>query len=165
MNNGVKITIVVLLAAAAAGMFALRGVKRSEDAAAARPPVAAAPATAPTPPTAETQPAATPPAPAQAPRTAAPRAVPRLIEFGSNRCMACQQMAVVLDALRASQGEKLRVDFFDVMENPELGEPYQISLIPTQILFDAAGKELYRHTGFFSHDDILAKYRALGVKL
>jgi thioredoxin 1 len=86
-------------------------------------------------------------------------------EFGSNRCLACQQMAVVLDALRASQGEKLQVEFLDVMENPELGEPYKIALIPTQILFNPAGKEIFRHTGFFSHDDILAKFRELGVKL
>jgi len=46
-----------------------------------------------------------------------------------------------------------------------MGERYKISLIPTQILYDDAGKELYRHQGFFSHDDILAKFRALGVKL
>jgi thioredoxin 1 len=79
--------------------------------------------------------------------------------------MACLEMAKVLDALRASQGARLTVEFIDVMEQPELGEPYRISLIPTQILFDAAGRELFRHTGYFSHDDILAKFRALGVKL
>jgi len=121
-------------------------------------------------------PAVSPGAPvnAPAPKAAAPVAQvaqvaqlarPRLLEFGSNRCLACQQMAVVLDSLRASQGERLHVEFLDVMENPELGEPYKITLIPTQILFDAAGKEIYRHTGFFSHDDILAKFRDLGVKL
>ena len=29
----------------------------------------------------------------------------------------------------------------------------------------AAGKEIFRHQGFFSHDDILAKFRDLGVRL
>jgi len=81
------------------------------------------------------------------------------------RCQACLEMAKVLDALRASQGPKLQVDFIDVFDQPEAAERYQIQLIPTQILFDAAGKEIFRHQGYFSHDDILAKYRELGVKL
>jgi thioredoxin 1 len=154
MKNAPKIAIVILLALAVAATFALRARKRAAD----------SPATAP----AATQVAAAlqQPAPAPAPPVAAAAlGTPRLLELGSNRCMACQQMAVVLDALRASQGAKLRVDFIDVMENPELGEPYKISLIPTQILYDAAGKEIFRHVGFFSHEDILAKFRALKVKL
>lgn len=170
MKNGWKIAIVLLLGAAVAATFALRESKRVADAAApssqtaAREPLVpvarqeAVPAPAPSP-----APASLAAAPARP--AAVPAAAPRLLELGSNRCQACQQMAVVLDALRASQGAKLRVDFIDVMENPELGDPYKISLIPTQILFDAAGKEIFRHIGFFSHDEILAKFRELGVKL
>ena len=81
------------------------------------------------------------------------------------RCQACLEMAKVLDALRASQGARLQVDFVDVFEQPQAHESYKVSLIPTQILYDAAGKEIFRHTGYFSHDDIIAKFRALGVKL
>ena len=74
-------------------------------------------------------------------------------------------MAKVLDALRASQGAKLKVDFVDVFEQPEAGDRYKISLIPTQIFYDTAGREIFRHTGYFSHNDILAKFRELGVKI
>ena len=81
------------------------------------------------------------------------------------RCQACLEMAKVLDALRASQGTKLQVDFIDVFEEPAAADRYKIKLIPTQVLFDTAGKEIFRHQGFFSHDDILAKFRELGVKL
>jgi thioredoxin 1 len=158
MKNGAKIAIVMVLAVAVAATFALRGRKQAEDAELSAQAVPPAPLAAPRP-----APPGAMVAPGQKAHVAA--AIPRLLELGSNRCMACQQMAVVLDALRASQGAKLRVEFIDVMENPELGEPYQITLIPTQVLFDASGKELYRHIGFFSHDDILAKFRALGVKL
>jgi hypothetical protein len=31
--------------------------------------------------------------------------------------------------------------------------------------YDAAGKELFRHEGFFGREDILAKWRDLGVEL
>jgi thioredoxin 1 len=38
-------------------------------------------------------------------------------------------------------------------------------VIPTQIFYDAAGRELFRHEGFFGKDDILAKWKELGVSL
>jgi thioredoxin 1 len=87
------------------------------------------------------------------------------VELGSVRCQACQQMMKVLDALRASQGERLQVDFVDVFEDPAAGDLFGLKMIPTQILYNAAGNEIYRHIGFFSHDEILAKFRAAGVKL
>ena len=40
-----------------------------------------------------------------------------------------------------------------------------MKFIPTQIFLDASGKELFRHVGFFSKDDILAKWKELGVDL
>jgi len=40
---------------------------------------------------------------------------------------------------------------------------YRIDIIPTQIFYDASGKELFRHEGFFSKDDILAKWKEMGV--
>jgi thioredoxin 1 len=176
MKNGAKIAIVILLALAVAATFALRRGKRAEYAAVPAQTTAVAPADQ----GAAVQPAApgTAPVPAplganapvdtagsSAPRGAATAARPRLIELGSMRCQACLEMAKVLDALRASQGERLRVDFIDVFEQPDAPERYKISLIPTQILYDGGGKEIFRHTGYFSHDDILAKFGELGVKL
>ncbi|MHB8835286.1 MAG: thioredoxin family protein [Candidatus Methylomirabilia bacterium] len=163
MKNGAKIAIVVILALAVAATFALRGGKRAgyvvtpEKPAVVSPPVqvAAVPA----------EPVPAKPASAPAPRVVAASAKPRLLEIGSSRCMSCIEMAKVLDALRTSQGAKLQVDFVDVFEQPEAGDRYKISLIPTQILYDTAGKEIFRHTGYFSHDDILAKFRELGVKI
>jgi thioredoxin 1 len=148
MKSVWKIAVVVALAAAVGATFALRGAKRAEYS-----PVTPAATVAPS----------SSPAPSPAPSAAA--AKPRLLELGSMRCQACLEMAKVLDALRASRGDRLQVDFIDVFEQPEAPGTYGISVIPTQILFDSAGKEIYRHTGFFSHDDILAKFRALGVNL
>jgi len=174
MKNGVKVAIVVLLAVAVAATFALRGGKRAEYVAvpeqpAVTTPTAQGPATqAPAPAPAAV--AIAEPAPAKSAEIPAPRAVaaavkPRLLELGSMRCQSCLEMAKVLTALRASQGAKLQVDFIDVFEQPEAAERHKISLIPTQILFDASGKEIFRHTGYFAHDDILAKFRDLGVKI
>ena len=165
MKNAGKLAIVALLAVAVAATFALRGAKRAEYVApvpGGGPPAAQEPQPA----AAVSTPAATAaPTPAAAPPVPAPRARPRLVELGSMRCQACLEMAKVLDALRASQGERLQVDFIDVFEDPAAGDRYGLKMIPTQILYDASGKEVFRHIGYFSHDDILAKYRELGVRL
>ena len=45
-----------------------------------------------------------------------------------------------------------------------LDEKYGISLIPTQIFYDAEGKEVLRHEGFFDKAGIVAELQKLGVK-
>jgi thioredoxin 1 len=160
MRNGAKIAIVALLAVAVAATLALRGGKRAGYVAAPDPPMASVATVA-----ATAEPAPVKSAASPALGAAAAAKAPRLLEIGSSRCMSCIEMAKVLDALRASQGSKLNVDFVDVYEQPEAADRYKITLIPTQILYDGGGKEVFRHTGYFSHDDILAKFRELGVKL
>jgi thioredoxin 1 len=91
--------------------------------------------------------------------------LPRLLDLGSTSCIPCKMMAPILDELKKTYAGKLQVDFIDVWQNKGAGEQYGIEAIPTQIIFDASGKELYRHTGFYSKEDILAKLKELGVKL
>jgi len=57
------------------------------------------------------------------------------------------------------------VEFIDVRKNPEAGKAHKIKLIPTQIFFDASGKERFRHEGFYGKEDILGKWKELGVDL
>jgi thioredoxin 1 len=52
-----------------------------------------------------------------------------------------------------------------VWQNENAGKEYGVEMIPTLIFYDANGKELFRHTGIFAKDDILAKWKELGVNL
>jgi len=92
-------------------------------------------------------------------------AIPRLIDLGADKCIPCKAMAPILDKLREDYTGRLDVVFIDVWKNREEGEKYGIRTIPTQIFFDASGKELFRHEGFFSREDILAKWKEFGVVL
>jgi thioredoxin 1 len=74
-------------------------------------------------------------------------------------------MAPILEELRQEYKGRLEVTFIDVWKNPEAGRPFGIRVIPTQIFFDASGRELYRHEGFYSKKDILAKWQELGISL
>lgn len=88
--------------------------------------------------------------------------LPRLLELGSVKCVPCKMMAPILDELKATLAGQLQVDFIDVWQQEDVGEQYGLRVIPTQIFFDADGNELFRHEGFFAHEDILAKWQELG---
>ena len=93
------------------------------------------------------------------------KTLPRLVDLGAGKCIPCKMMAPILEDLKKTYAGKMDVQFIDVWENPEAGGQYGIQLIPTQIFYDAQGEELFRHEGFFSKEDILAKWKELGVKL
>jgi thioredoxin 1 len=91
------------------------------------------------------------------------KALPRLVDLGAGKCIPCKMMAPILEDLKTTLVGKLDVQFIDVWQNPDAGKKYGINVIPTQIFYDAQGKELFRHEGFFGKDDILAKWKEFGV--
>jgi thioredoxin 1 len=91
--------------------------------------------------------------------------LPRLVDLGAEKCIPCKMMAPILDELRDEYEGTLNVTFIDVKKNPNAIQEYEIDLIPTQIFYDASGNELFRHVGFFSKEEILDKWRELGVEL
>lgn len=94
--------------------------------------------------------------------TSAP--LPRLVDLGSDKCQSCLAMVPVLTQLTSEYTGRLEVLFIDIWKDPEEADRYGVQLIPTQIFFDAEGKELFRHEGFFSKEDILAKWKDLGFE-
>lgn len=96
---------------------------------------------------------------------AADAPLPRLVDVGAGQCIPCKQMKPILEELTQEYGGQLKVVFIDVWENKDAGEPYRIRMIPTQIFFSAEGKELFRHEGFMSKKEIMAKWKELGIAL
>jgi len=91
--------------------------------------------------------------------------LPILIDLGAKTCIPCKLMAPMLEELRTEYAGRLAVKFLDIDENPKFIAKYNIRVKPTQIFYDASGKELFRHEGFYSKNDILAKFKTLGVDL
>jgi thioredoxin 1 len=100
-----------------------------------------------------------------APSVAPKVAIPRLVDLGAGKCIPCKKMAPILEELNKEYDGRMEVEFIDVWKSPEAGKAYGIEMIPTQIFYDASGKELSRHVGFFGKEDILAKWKDLGVEL
>ena len=96
--------------------------------------------------------------------TAAPSSLPKIVDLGSDKCPNCKKMVAILDGMKESQADSFAVEFIDVWKDPEAAKPFAVSLIPTQVFLSAGGEELFRHEGFFSREEILAKWNELGIK-
>jgi thioredoxin 1 len=90
--------------------------------------------------------------------------LPRLLELGSDSCIPCKEMKPIIDGLEVEYAGLMKVVFVDIWENESIGEKYGIDKIPTQIFFDADGKELFRHEGFYSKESIMAKWKEHGIE-
>jgi len=93
------------------------------------------------------------------------KALPRLLDLGADKCIPCKEMMPLLAELKTEYADRLQVDFIDVWKNPATGKEYDVKVIPTQIFYDASGQERFRHVGFISKKEILAKWKELGVYL
>ncbi|MBM9529087.1 thioredoxin [Desulfoprunum benzoelyticum] len=87
-----------------------------------------------------------------------------LAELGSTRCIPCKLMMPIMEELKQEYNGRLAVVFVDIMEHPGTGQKFNIMSIPTQIFFDADGKEVLRHVGFMEKAAIVAELEKLGLK-
>ena len=149
MNTPIKIMIVAALAVAVVGAVVLK-----RGGAPADPSNADSPAVTSSAPVDSSAPKAAPEASAK---------LPKLLDLGAGKCIPCKMMAPILEGLKTEYAGKMEVQFVDVWLDPGAGKQYGVEMIPTQIFYDADGKELFRHTGFFGKEDILGKWKELGV--
>lgn len=91
--------------------------------------------------------------------------LPKLVDLGANKCIPCKKMAPILEQLKKEYVGQIDVEFIDVWKDEKAAKDYKIKLIPTQIFYGADAKELFRHEGFFGKEDILKKWKELGVNL
>ncbi|PTN32799.1 co-chaperone YbbN [Desulfonatronum sp. SC1] len=94
-----------------------------------------------------------------------PSPLPRMVDLGADNCLPCKLMAPILQELKVEYAEVFATHFIDVWKNPTAGRQFSIRMIPTQIFFDTDGKELFRHEGFMSKQDILMRWKQLGVNV
>ncbi len=101
------------------------------------------------------------PVPAQAQGSTAPQGKPALYEFGAKTCLPCIQMQKVMAELKTSHGNFVEFRMVYADENKELFSQYKIMLIPTQVFLDASGKEVDRHIGPLTKEEVLQKLKDL----
>jgi len=90
--------------------------------------------------------------------------MPAVVDFGSEGCGPCDMMTPILAELEIELAGKCTVLFVPVREEPILAARYGIRSIPVQVFFDAEGREVFRHTGFFPKEEIMKQLAEMGVQ-
>jgi thioredoxin 1 len=89
---------------------------------------------------------------------------PTLVDFGAAFCIPCKRMKPILDSLKTEYSGRANVLFVDIKQERDIPGKYKIQIMPTQVFYDAKGKEVKRHMGFMDKPEIIAEFKALGVK-
>ncbi|AJY69211.1 thioredoxin [Geobacter sulfurreducens] len=89
---------------------------------------------------------------------------PAVIDLGARYCIPCKKMAPILESLAAEYRGRANILFIDVNGNQAAAKRFRVQMIPTQIFFDARGKEVKRHMGFMDRADIVRELSVLGVR-
>jgi len=87
-----------------------------------------------------------------------------MVDLGAKKCIPCKMMAPILEKLEKVYAGRAAIVFLDVWEDPKPAHRFSISGIPTQIFFDKKGKEVFRHLGFLSEEEIIRRLKDMGVK-
>ena len=99
------------------------------------------------------------PAGGQGPTPATSR--PVILEFARKLCPICKKMEQVLKEVQAQYPGQLEVKLVYIDEEEYLFRRYKISIVPTQVFVDAAGKEVFRHENLIPREKLVEKLREL----
>jgi thioredoxin 1 len=89
---------------------------------------------------------------------------PVVIELGARTCPSCKKMAPIIESLADEFRGKAAVLFIDVIKDSAAEDNFRVQMIPTQIFFNAQGKEVKRHMGFLDKAAIIKEMKAAGLQ-
>lgn len=87
-----------------------------------------------------------------------------MVDFSSKGCVPCEMQAPILKTLQGKYEGKANIVVVQTADEPILSTRYGVEVIPFQIFYDKTGKEVFRHTGFFSQEEIEKQLSQMGVK-
>ena len=83
---------------------------------------------------------------------------PHFLEIGSEECGGCKIMGKTLYAF-SKQNPNYNISYVNVTKDRSVAQKFSIQMIPTQIVYDKDGQEVYRHTGTLSQDELSALFK------
>ncbi len=86
-----------------------------------------------------------------------------MIDLGADKCVPCKMMAPIMAKIEKVFEGKAAIIFIDVWKHREQAGRFGIRAIPTQIFYDEAGREVYRHVGFMGEKEIVKQLGKMGV--
>lgn len=80
---------------------------------------------------------------------------PVLVDFFATWCQPCKMMHPILEQVKATLGERIRIIKVDVDKHGTVANQYRIQSVPTLMLF-RKGETLWRTSGVVPKADLIA---------
>lgn len=80
---------------------------------------------------------------------------PVLVDFFATWCQPCKMMHPILEQVKATLGERIRIIKVDVDKHGTVANQYRIQSVPTLMLF-RRGETLWRTSGVVPKADLIA---------
>jgi len=77
------------------------------------------------------------------------------LEVGSDSCRSCRVMGKLLYTVK-QEHPKYPIYFVNVKKEREAAVKLKIQMIPTQIILDGKGEEVFRHVGILKPEELTA---------
>lgn len=79
------------------------------------------------------------------------------LEFGAKGCSGCKHMEPILAVIKNEYTSKINVIFQNLLTEQALKtcKAFGILMIPSQIILNRQGKEIFRHTGTIEKEELL----------
>jgi len=82
-----------------------------------------------------------------------------LLQFKSSGCTICKEMEPELEKIKSTSGIKINVTVLNVMNvnSQNVVKYFGISAVPTHLILDKQGNEIFRKYGFVPAEELLRK--------
>jgi len=86
-----------------------------------------------------------------------------MLELSSTTCSTCRRMQPFLIDIADTYKDKLIIKTIHVDERTDIARMFQVTSVPTQIFIDKEGNQYFKHIGYFSKENIIAKFKEKGL--
>ncbi|KOR26114.1 thioredoxin family protein [Clostridium sp. L74] len=90
--------------------------------------------------------------------------IPVLLELSSPTCGPCRKMTPIIKEIKEEYKNKVDTHIVDLTKNPQFGDKYKVSVVPTQVFLDKDGKVFLRHEGMLTKDEIIDIINKMGIR-
>jgi len=86
---------------------------------------------------------------------------PVFLEIGSDHCHSCQEMGKML-YITKQKYPSYNINFINISTNRDIAIKLKVMMIPTQIVYDSNGTEIFRHVGRLEQDELEKVFKEAG---
>jgi thiol-disulfide isomerase/thioredoxin len=88
----------------------------------------------------------------------------RVLDIGRDDCVSCVQMNAIMQEMKNEFKDSVSFEIVDLAEFPQLESQYDISAVPTILVMDGLGRELYRKEGVWYKTEIREFFAKIGLE-